>query len=64
MRIQLAEVMEKKKEEYDLSAQPDEEYRVENDPIVARAMAGNPPTPKRKFNMAEAMGAEVPDELR
>ena len=76
MRIQLAEVMEKKKGEYDLAAQPDEEYRVENDPIVARAMAGNPPTPKRassptsqfhpspEFNMAEAMGAEVPDELR
>ena len=74
LRIEITTTENKKKAEfaddwtpepkYDLSAQPDEEYRVENDPIVARAMAGNPPTPKSKFNMAEAMGAEVPDELR
>lgn len=28
--------------DYDLSAQPDQELRPENDPIQARAMAGNP----------------------
>ena len=68
MRIQLADI-KSKKTEYALDEQPDEEMRTGNDPILARAAAGNPgmaaaPELERQFNMAEAMGAEVPEELR
>ena len=60
MKIQIADMIPKNTE-YDLAAQPDEEMRAGNDPILARADAGNP---SKEFNMAEAMGAEVPEELR
>ena len=68
MRIQIADMIPKKTE-YALDEQPDEEMRTGNDPILARAAAGNPgmtavPQLERQFNMAEAMGAEVPEELR
>jgi len=68
MRIQIADILPKKTD-YALDEQPDEEMRTGNDPILARAAAGNPgmtavPQLERQFNMAEAMGAEVPEELR
>jgi hypothetical protein len=68
MRIQLAD-MKPKNMDYALDEQPDEEMRSGNDPILARAAAGNPgtteaPQLERQYNMAEAMGAEVPEELR
>lgn len=68
MRIQLADI-KAKNTDYALDEQPDEEMRTGNDPILARAAAGNPgmtaaPQLERQYNMAEAMGAEVPEELR
>ena len=68
MKIQIADMIPKNAE-YALDEQPDEEMRTGNDPILARAAAGNPgkaavPQLERQFNMAEAMGAEVPEELR
>ena len=68
MKIPIADMIPKNAE-YALDEQPDEEMRTGNDPILARAAAGNPgkaavPQLERQFNMAEAMGAEVPEELR
>ena len=68
MKIQIADMIPQNTE-YALDEQPDEEMRSGNDPILARAEAGNPgktaaPKLERQFNMAEAMGAEVPEELR
>jgi hypothetical protein len=57
MRIQLADI-KPKNTDYALDAQPDDEMRSGNDPILARAEAGNP----TEFSMAEAMGAEMTDE--
>ncbi len=42
---------------YDLSSQPDSEMRDMNDPIQARAAAGNP----SEYNMAVALGADPAD---
>ena len=53
MRIQLAD-MKPKNTDYALDAQPDEEMRSGNDPILARAEAGNP----SEYSMAEALGVE------
>ena len=44
-------------ETYDLSSQPDSEMRDMNDPILARAAAGNP----SEYNMAVALGADPAD---
>ena len=53
MRIQIADMIPKKRE-YALDEQPDEEMRSGNDPILARAAAGNP----SEYSMAEALGVE------
>ena len=53
MRIQLADI-KSKNTDYALDAQPDEEMRSGNDPILARAEAGNP----SEYSMAEALGVE------
>ena len=53
MRIQIADMIPKKRE-YALDEQPDEEMRSGNDPILARAEAGNP----SEYSMAEALGVE------
>ena len=53
MRIQIADMIPKKRE-YALDEQPDEEMRSGNDPILARAVAGNP----SEYSMAEALGVE------
>ena len=53
MRIQIADMISKKTD-YALDEQPDEEMRSGNDPILARAEAGNP----SEYNMAEALGVE------
>ena len=45
---------------YDLDCQPDEEMRLMNDPILARAAAGNP-SGASEFSMAEALGATSAD---
>ena len=55
MRIQLVDAI--KPTNYALDAQPDEEMRSGNDPILARAEAGNP----SEFSMAEALGVEPED---
>ena len=51
MRIQITDMIPKKRE-YALDEQPDEEMRSGNDPILARAAAGNP----SEYSMAEALG--------
>ena len=53
MRIQLADI-KPKNTDYALDAQPDDEMRSGNDPILARAEAGNP----SEYSMAEALGVE------
>lgn len=53
MRIQLAD-MKPKNTDYALDAQPDEEMRSGNDPILARSEAGNP----SEYSMAQALGVE------
>lgn len=53
MRIQIADMIPKKRE-YALDEQPDEEMRSGNNPILARAAAGNP----SEYSMAEALGVE------
>ena len=53
MRIQLADI-KSKNTDYALDAQPDDEMRSGNDPILARAEAGNP----SEYSMAEALGVE------
>ncbi len=53
MRIQIADMISKKTD-YALDEQPDEEMRSGNDPILARAEAGNP----SEYSMAEALGVE------
>jgi hypothetical protein len=53
MKIQLADI-KSKNTDYALDAQPDEEMRSGNDPILARAEAGNP----SEYSMAEALGVE------
>ena len=53
MRIQIDDMIPKKTE-YALDEQPDEEMRSGNDPILARAEAGNP----SEYSMAEALGVE------
>lgn len=42
MRIQLVDAINPAKTEYALNEQQDKEMRAENDPILARAAAGNP----------------------
>jgi hypothetical protein len=53
MRIQLVDI-KPKNTDYALDAQPDEEMRSGNDPILARSDAGNP----SEYSMAEALGVE------
>ena len=65
MKIEIADMISKNAE-YALDEQPDEEMRAGNDPILARAAAGNPgkaaaPKLERQFNMAEALGVEPAD---
>ena len=54
MKIQLVDAIKPAKTEYALDEQQDKEMRAENDPILARAAAGNP----SDYSMAEALGVE------